>query len=342
MRAVVQDRYGPPGDVLRVENVSRPVPGDDEVLFRVHAAAVHPDVWHVVTGHPLILKLMGNGVSRPKYRIPGTDAAGVVEAVGRNVTRFALGDEVFGETHLGFQWKNGGAYAEYVTAPEGALALKPARVTFEQAASVSTSGIIALFNLPDEALLSNGRRVLVNGAGGGVGSIVVQVAKACGAHVTAVDCARKLGMLTDLGADEVIDHTERDFTQGEAKFDLIYDVASNLKFSRCKRVLTRNGMYVVIGHDHFGAASGRTFGSVPKMLALALRSPFDRHLPSNTGASIDKRALMARLERLLSSGQVSPIIDRSFPLEKVAEALHYLQAGEPLGRVLITPNLLQA
>src|SRR5680860_1243746 len=188
MRAVVQDRYGS-ADVLQVRDVDTPVVGDDEVLVRVRAASVHPDVWHVVSGRPYVLRLMGSGLRRPRNRVPGTDVAGQVEVVGRNVTRLRPGDEVFGETVSGYQWHNGGAFAEYVAVPERALAPKPRNVSFEQAAAVPTSGLHAL----------------VNGAGGGVGAFAVQLAKAVGATVTGVDAAGKLDLLRSLGADHVID-----------------------------------------------------------------------------------------------------------------------------------------
>jgi NADPH:quinone reductase-like Zn-dependent oxidoreductase len=186
-----------------------PVPavGAGDVRVRVRAASLHPDVWHVVTGRPAVLRLMGAGRTRPRQPIPGTDMAGVVEAVGPQVTRFRPGDAVFGETIPAMQWVNGGAFAEYVSVPEHLLALKPANVTFEQAASVPTAGYIALLNLPDLRQVGPGRRVLVNGAGGGVGTLVVQIAKAHGAHVTAVDTAGKLPMLRALGADVVVDYT---------------------------------------------------------------------------------------------------------------------------------------
>ena len=206
MKAVVQEEYGSL-DALEVREVEKPAPGDDEVLVRVRAASVHPDVWHVVSGHPYVLRLMGAGFSKPKNPIPGTDMAGVVEAVGKSVTQFQPGDEVFGETIGSMQWINGGAYAEYVTVAEDCLALKPANVTFEQAASVPTSGYIVLLNFAEVGQLGPGQEVLVNGAGGGVGALALQLAKAYGARVTAVDSTKKLNLLRELGADEVIDYT---------------------------------------------------------------------------------------------------------------------------------------
>lgn len=255
MRAVVQDAYGSP-DGLAVREVDLPVVRDDDVLVRVHAASVHPDVWHVVTGRPYVLRLMGSGLLRPKYRIPGTDMSGQVESVGKNVTRFKQGDEVFGETVLGNQWKNGGAFAEYVSVPQDALAHKPANVTFEQAAAVPTAGLIVLQNLRG-VRLRPGAKVLVNGAAGGVGGCAVQLAKAYGAHVTGVDETGKLDLVRSLGADQVVDYTREDFTRGAERYDLIFDIPGNRSFAECRRVLALDGSYVLIGHDRFGDAGGR-------------------------------------------------------------------------------------
>jgi NADPH:quinone reductase-like Zn-dependent oxidoreductase len=201
MKAIVQEKYGSPYD-LALREVDRPLIGDDDVLVRVHAASVHPDVWHVVIGRPYVLRLMGAGFSKPKNPIPGTDMAGIVESVGKAVTRYRQGDGVFGETIATHQWTNGGAFAEYVSVREDWLALKPGNVTFEQAAAVPTSGFIALHNLRDASQVGPGRKVLINGAGGGVGALALQFAKAHGAHVTAVDSTNKLSMLRSLGADE--------------------------------------------------------------------------------------------------------------------------------------------
>ncbi|MCI0437076.1 MAG: NAD(P)-dependent alcohol dehydrogenase, partial [Gemmatimonadetes bacterium] len=194
MKAVVQDRYGSP-DLLEVRDVPEPVPGDDEVLVRVRAASLHPDVWHVVTGQPWVLRVMGAGVLRPANRIPGTDMAGIVERVGNRVRRFRPGDAVFGETGAKHQWANGGAYAELVAVPHDLLESKPVNLTFEQAASVPASGYIALSNLRDRDRFGPGRTVLINGAGGGVGSLALQIVKAHGARVTAVDSTGKLEVL---------------------------------------------------------------------------------------------------------------------------------------------------
>ena len=339
MKAIVQDRYGPPEKVLRLRDVERPAPGDGEVLVRVRASCVHPDVWHVVTGRPWVMRLMGSGVRRPKNPVPGTDVAGIVEAVGENVSRFAPGDAVFGETHSQLQWVNGGAFAEHVAVPEDTLALKPEGIGFEEAASVPTSGFIVLLNLRGGARIEPGMEVLVNGAGGGVGSIAVQFAKANGARVTGVDRGEKLEMIRSLGADEVIDYTREDFTSRGDRYDLILDVASNLSLRASRPALTPDGVYLVIGHDHFGKAKGRVLGSVPRMLGLMAAALFSRHLPRAEGTRAPtKGEVIAVLRELLATGKLTPVIDRTYPLEEVSAAMLHLQSGWACGRIAIAPG----
>jgi NADPH:quinone reductase-like Zn-dependent oxidoreductase len=335
MKAIVQDKYGTP-DALELREIDKPVVKDDEVLVQVHAASVHPDVWHVVRGLPYVLRLMGAGLLKPKNRVPGTDAAGHVESVGKNVTRFQPGDEVFGETLKGYQWTNGGTFAEYVSVAQDALALKPANITFEQAAAVPTSGLIALQNLPNEGWLQPGQSVLVNGAGGGVGTLAVQIAKAYGAEVTGVDNTKKLEMVRSLGADRVIDYTQEDFTQGDERYDLIFDIPGNHPFSACRRVLTPNGKYVLIGHDRFGQGVGRWFGSVPRLLKLVALSPFVSQIPTPNFSTLDRKNQMVILKELLEAGKITPVIDRTYPLSKVPEAIRYLEEGHVQGKVVIT------
>jgi NADPH:quinone reductase-like Zn-dependent oxidoreductase len=280
------------------------------------------------------MRLMGSGVSKPKYPIPGTDMAGIIDAVGANVTLFKPGDEVFGESVGGMQWRNGGTYAEYVSTPADVLALKPANITFEEAASVPTSGMIALHNLQNAGPPQQGDKVLVNGAGGGVGNIALQLAKAYGATVTGVDRTDKLDLLTLLGADHVIDYTQEDFLQADERYDLIFDVASNLRFSDCKRVLTPTGKYLVIGHDHYGKHGRRILGSIPSMFMLMARTPFTKHLPDLSMP--DPKELMALLQEFLETGKLTPIVGKIFSLDEVPEALRYLKSGDALGKIVIS------
>ena len=319
-----------------MREVDKPSAADGEVLVRVRTASVHPDVWHVVTGLPRVLRLMGSGVRRPKEAVPGTDMAGQVESVGAGVTQFRPGDEVFGETILGMQWRNGGAYAEYVTLAEDSLAPKPPEVTFEQAATVPTAGLIALHNLPERGRRV-GQRVLVNGAGGGVGAVAVQLAKSWGAVVTAVDHARKLDLLRTLGADVVVDYTADDVTRSGERYDLVFDVVGNHQFSAYRRVLADDGSYVFIGHDHFGTQGRRLLGSIPRMFGLMARSTVDRRLLRGPFKPPDRVESMARLRALLADGALAPVVARAFALEQAADAIALLASGQAVGRIVVVP-----
>jgi NADPH:quinone reductase-like Zn-dependent oxidoreductase len=279
---------------------------------------------------------MGAGLLRPKNSVPGTDVAGHVESVGQNVSLFQQGDEVFGETIKGYQWTNGGAYAEYVSVPEDQLALKPANFTFERAAAVPTSGLIALQNLPNEGRLHSGQSVLINGAGGGVGALTVQLAKAYGAKVTGVDDTTKLDMVRLIGADEVIDYTKEDFTQSGDRYDLVFDIPGNHPFSACRRVLAPDGKYVLIGHDRFGQGAGRWLGSIPRVLKLVALSPFVSQLPTPKFSMPDKKNQMVVLKQLIETGKLRPVIDRTYSLGEVPEAIRYLEEGHAQGKVIIT------
>ncbi len=335
MKAIVQNKYGSP-DALELREIDKPVVGDDEVLVRVHAASVHPDVWHVVRGFPYVLRIMGAGLLKPKNPVPGTDLAGSVESVGKNVTQFQQGDEVFGESIDNFQWTNGGAYAEYASVPEDHLAVKPAGITFEQAAAVPTSGYIALMNLRDQGKVQPGHKVLINGAGGGVGALALQLAKAYGAEVTGVDSTGKLDMVRSLGADHVIDYTNEDLTQRGERYDLIFDVPGNHSLSEWRRALTPEGTYVLIGHDHFGQFGRRWLGSLPRFFKLAVMSPFVSQLPDLNFSMPSKKDCMAVLKGSIEAGKITPVIDRTFPLSEVPEAIRYLEGGHACGRVVIT------
>ncbi len=338
MKAIVQERYGSPDD-LQLREVDQPVPGDEDVLVRVRAASVHPDVWHVVVGRPYVLRLMGGGFSRPKRSIPGTDMAGIVASVGKGVTQFRRGDEVFGETITRW-WTNGGAFAEYVCVRQDSLALKSDNVTFEQAAAVPSSGFITLQNLRDPNQVGPGRTVLINGAAGGVGAIALQFAKAHGAHVTAVDSTSKRDMLGELGADAVIDYTREDFTRRGVRYDLIVDIPANRPFAEIRRALEadgRYGRYVPIGHEQFGAAGRRVFGLVPHFVQLMLLSRFVKTLRGPRRPAPTRQQAMAILRELLEAGKLTPIIDSRYPLREAPAAIRHMIEDELHGKIIINP-----
>jgi NADPH:quinone reductase-like Zn-dependent oxidoreductase len=334
MRAIVQSRYGSP-DVLELREIDRPNVKDDKVLVRVRAASVHPDVWHALRGVPYVLRIMGSGLLRPKKPVPGTDLAGVVESVGGNVTRFHPGDEVFGQSVGANLWGNGGTFAEYAAVPESRLQLKPANLTFEQAASVLTSGQIAIQGIRDEGRTRPGQKVLINGAGGGVGTIAVQLAKEYGADVTAVDSTAKLDMLRSIGADRVMDYTQEDFSRTGERYDLVLDIAGNHPWSDLRRTLTPEGEYVLIGHDQYGGSGHRWFGSLGRFFKLMVISPFVSHLHPFRGAR-DPGDRLIVLKELVEAGKIRPVIDRTFPLSEVPEAIRYLESAQAKGKVVIT------
>ncbi len=336
MKAVYSERYGPPG-ILEVREVDRPSVGDDQVLVRVRAASLHPDVWHAVTGLPYALRLFGFGLFRPKFNIPGTDMAGVVDSVGKNVTRFSPGDAVFGETVAFTEWGNGGAFAEYVAVNQELLALKPGDVSFEQAAAVPTAGYILLMNLRDKRDIGPDKRVLINGAGGGVGMLALQYAKAHGAHVTAVDSTGKLEMLRSLGADEIIDYTRDDFTELGVIYDFIFDIPAKHPFSAIRRVLHEDGRYVIIGHDQFGASGKRVLGLLTHFLRLVFLSRFAKQLRGPEIPMPERSEAIVVLRELLESGKLTPVIDSTYPLDGIREAFRHMVEDELLGKVIITP-----
>jgi NADPH:quinone reductase-like Zn-dependent oxidoreductase len=333
MKACVQQGYGSPVDVLSVQDVAAPVPNDDEVLVRVRAASMHPDVWHVLKGYPFVLRFMGNGVRKPRP-IPGTDLAGVVEAVGRKVTRFKIGDEVFGESAK-HGWINGGAYAELAAVPQEYLALKPSNVSFEQAAAVPTAGIIALNNLGGMKRPPR-RTVLINGAGGCMGPLALQIAKADGAHVTAVDCAAKLPMLLGLGADEVVDYEKVDYLKSGRRYDFVLDVVGFREPEEYGSALTQGGEYVPIGHAHYDDSRNRVFGDIPKFLGLVAKTMLDAEKRKRMDLP-KKPVAMEFFRGLLEAGKLTPVVGKTFGLHEVAAALACMQEGKIMGRMIVTP-----
>jgi NADPH:quinone reductase-like Zn-dependent oxidoreductase len=321
MKAIVQDRYGST-DVLRFEDVPVPTAGDGKVLVRVRAAGVDQGVWHLMTGLPYLGRA-AFGFRRPRMRIRGMDVAGRVEAVGAGVTRFRPGDEVFGSYT--------GAYAEYVCGPQDRFALKPARLTFEQAAAVPISAVTALQGLRDAGRVRPGQTVLVIGAAGGVGSFAVQLAKHLGAHVTAVCSGGKADLVRALGADAVVDYTREDITDGTRRYDVILDVAGNRPLRQLRRALAPRGTLVIAG----GEGGGRWLGGVDRQLRAQLLSAFTRQ---RLCALMSRQRLddLLLLSHLLESGDVTPVVDRSYPLSEAPEAIRYLRAGHVRGKVVIT------
>jgi NADPH:quinone reductase-like Zn-dependent oxidoreductase len=322
MRAVVQDSYGT-ADVLHLEQIDRPAPASDEVLVRVHAAGLDRGTWHLMTGRPYLMRIMGFGFRRPKNRVPGLDVAGTVAGVGAAVTRFAIGDEVFGISR--------GSFAQYAVALEAKLARKPANLSFEQAAVVPVSGITALQALRDSGRVAAGQRVLIIGASGGVGSYAVQLAKAFGAEVTGVASTDKLDLVRSLGADHVIDYTRDDFADGPARYDLILDVGGNSTIPRLRRALVRHGTLVIVGGENGGKVTGG-FGRQLRAVAL---SPF---LPQRLTmlASKERGSDLDPLTELIEAGRVTPSLERAYPLEQVPDALRHLEAGTVRGKLAVT------
>ena len=318
MRAAVFREYGSP-DVLRLEDVPTPVPGDDEVLIRVHAASINAWDWDRLRGRPFMIRL--GGVRKPKRTLLGGDVAGRVEAVGGNVTRFQPGDEAFGDLS-GSGW---GTFAEYVCARESALALKPTGVSFEDAAAIPQAGLLALQGL--HGRVASGQSVLINGAGGGMGTFAVQLAVRYGAQVTGVDSAPKLDLIRSLGAEEAIDYTEEDFTRSGQTYDLILDAAGHHSVFDYKRALRPNGRYVMVG-----GATGR----IAQVLLLgSLVGRFER---KRLGLLLYKPSANALkyLGGLVESGTLTPVIDRRYPLDAVADAMRYFATGQVQGKVVIT------
>jgi len=321
MHAILQDSYGS-AEVLRSARITRPEIADHEVLLRVHAAGLDRGTWHLMTGTPYLMRVIGFGFRRPKNPVPGVDVAGTVVAVGSAVTRFAVGDEVFGMSR--------GSFAEYAAAREDKLAHKPANASFEQAAAVGISGGTALQALT-AGRVQAGQRVLIIGASGGVGSFAVQLAKASGAEVTGVCSTNKLDLVTSLGADRVVDYTREDFAAGSHHYDLIVDIAGNSPLSRLRRALTPTGTAVIVGGENKGNLTG---GIDRQLRALILTRFVGQRL---TGLASKERA--SDLEILadhLAAGTVTPSIDRTYPLDQVPTAMRYLEAGKVKGKIAIT------
>ena len=319
MKAIVYTKYGPP-DVLHLEEIEKPTPNENQVLIKVHAASINAGDYRVMRADPFLIRLMAGGLLRPKDPRIGSDVAGRVEAVGENVKQFRPGDEVFG--------CGNGAFAEYVLAREAYLALKPANRSFEEAAAVPVAALTALQGLRDAGGIRPGQKVLIQGASGGVGTFAVQLAKSFGAEVTAVCSTRNLDMARSIGADHVIDYTQEDFTRNRQRYDLIFAVNGYHSLSAYKRALSPQGIYVCAG------------GTMPQFFqAMLLGSLMSRNGGKKMGsmwiAKVNQEDLVF-LGELLKAGKIAPVLDRSYPLSEIAEAIRYVEEKHAQGKVVIT------
>jgi NADPH:quinone reductase-like Zn-dependent oxidoreductase len=322
VKAIVQDRFGPP-DVLQLADTGLPEVGADDVLVRVYAAALNPADWHILRGDPLVARLMGVGLTKPKARVAGIDAAGVVEAVGANVGRLRNGDEVLGFCR--------GAFAEYACAGADLMVPKPAGLTFEQAAAVPIAATTALRAIRDVGQVKAGQRVLVNGAGGGVGTNAVQIAAALGAEVTGVCSTRNVELVRSIGAAHVVDYTREDFTDGRTQYDLILDNVSSLPLTRLRGALTPKGTLVLNGGGSPGHVFGPVAGMVRAVVANAFVSQRLRPLPSRQNLE----ELLA-VTRLIEDGKLTPVVDRTYSLADTVEGLRHVEQGHARGKVVVT------
>jgi NADPH:quinone reductase-like Zn-dependent oxidoreductase len=321
MKAIVYTKYGPP-DVLKLEEVPKPPPSDDEVLVKVHAAAVNYGDWAILRGKPFVVRLMSGGLLKPKHTILGADIAGRVEAVGGNVKQFRPGDEVFGDiSACGF-----GGFAEYVSVPETALALKPANISFEEAAAVPMAGVVALQGLRDQGQIQAGQKVLIVGASGGNGTFAVQIAKSFGAKVTGVCSTRNVDLVRSIGADQVIDYTREDFTTSGQRYDLILAAGGYRSIFDYRRALSPKGTYVMVG------------GAMAQVYEAMILGPFISMTGSKKMvnlAAMPNQEDLVFVKGLLEAGKVVPVIDRRYPLSEVAQALRYYGEGHSQGKVVI-------
>ena len=323
MQAIVQDRYGEAGDVLRLEETGRPAIGDGEVLLRVHAAGVDRGVWHLMTGLPYPVRLAGYGVRAPKTRVRGREVAGRVEAIGKGVTSFQVGDEVFGIAE--------GAFAEYACAQPGKLARRPESLTAVQAAAVPVSALTALQAVRDHGHVHAGQKVLVIGASGGVGTFAVQLAKAFGAEVTGVCSTTKTDLVRSLGADHVVDYSLEDFTATGTRYDLILDIGGNTSLSRLRQALTPKGTLVIVG----GETSGKWLGGTDRQVRAMVLSMFVSQKLGTFIAAVKQEDLLV-LAQLAESGQLTPAVDRTFSLDEAPKAIRHLDEGHARGKVVVT------
>jgi len=328
MKAIVYQGFGSP-DILRCEEIDKPIPLDDEVLIKVRAASVNPLDWKLMKGSPFILRLL-LGMGKPKIRRPGVDVAGQVETVGRNVTQFKPGDDVFGTCR--------GAFAEYATSRsvpgmKSVLVIKPVKVTFEQAASAPVASLTALQGLRDKGRIQQGQRVLINGAAGGVGTFAVQIAKSFGANVTGVCSASNVDMVRSIGADQVIDYTQQDLTKSGPRYDIVLDCVGNHSFAEWRRVLNPKGIFVGVGAPADVPLSRLLAG----LIGALVRSLFVSQKIAIFIARVNQRDLTT-VGELMAAGKVTPVIDKRYRLSEAREAFRYMETGHARGKVVITPE----
>lgn len=323
MNAIVQDEYGNAEDVLRLEQIDKPVPGAGEVLVRVHAAGVDRGVWHIMTGLPYPIRLAGYGFRAPKNRVRGREVAGRVDSIGPDVTGLQVGDEVFGIAE--------GTFADYVVAKPDKLAPKPKNLSFEQAAAAPISALTALQAVRDHGRVQAGHRVLVIGASGGVGTYAVQIAKAFGAEVTGVASTSKLDLVRSLGADHVIDYTRDDIVGTGTRYDVILDTGGNRPLKELRAVLAPTGTLVIVG----GETEGRWLGGIDRQMRATMMSPFLRQ-KLGTFINSEDGADLPVLTELIEAGRVTPAVDRTYPLSEAAAAVQYMHEGRARGKVVVT------
>jgi NADPH:quinone reductase-like Zn-dependent oxidoreductase/energy-converting hydrogenase Eha subunit A len=324
MKAIVYYNYGSP-DVLQLEEIEKPVPNENQVLVKVQAVSINPYDWHFMEGIPYIARLLAFGPLKPKSPRLGVDFSGTVEAVGKNVSQFKPGDEVFGG--------KGGAWAEYLVISEKFLVAKPANISFEQAGSVQMAGLTALQGLRDRGKVQPGQKVLINGASGGVGTFAVQIAKHLGAQVTGVCSGRNVELVRSLGADHVIDYTKEDFTKSRQRYDVIIDNVGNRSVSECRGVLAPNGKYVLIGGG--GVNDNRWMGPIGPVIKLLLLKPFIGQEMKMMLAEVNKEDLTFLVD-LMQTGKVKPVIDKTYPFSEIREAIRYVETGRARGKVAVT------
>jgi len=320
LKAIVRTKYGPP-EVLELREIDKPIPKDNQVLVKVYAASVNPLDWHVLRGEPFLVRLMGFGLLKPKHLVLGADIAGQVEAVGRNVTQFKAGDEVFGSAM--------GSFAQYACYSEDKLALKPSSITFEQAAAVPVAGLSALQALRDKGNIQSGQQVLINGASGGVGTFAVQIAKVLGAHVTGVCSGKNLEMVKSIGADNVIDYTKEDYWRSDKKYDLILDNAAFYSITKPLSAMNPTGIYVPVG------GSSSMVSIMQSMILNPIIAMIKGRKVVSFIANINQKDLDI-LKEYLETEKVTSVIDKRYSLDEVPQAISYVEEGHTRGKVIIT------